>query len=487
MRVFAELQPYQNFCSLPAEFYRQVNAQGLSEPELVIVSESCARLLDIDPASLNTTSALAILSGKTHFTHTQPLAMKYTGHQFGYYNPELGDGRGLLLGDIRGADSTRSYDLHLKGAGTTPFSRQGDGRAVLRSSIREFLASEALAALGIPTTRALCLLNSQTPVQREQLESAASLLRVTPSHIRFGHFEFAFHTGNKERLKTLCDYTIQRHYPCLASTANAYADFFKLSAQKTASLVAQWQVVGFAHGVMNTDNMSILGETFDYGPYGFLDKFKPGHICNHSDHSGRYAFNKQPAIAHWNLSVLAHALSPLIEKEALSEGLHAYNEQFNQGFLTLMRAKLGLSETRESDQGLIFELFNMMAENQLDYSHFFRDLSHAAASSEPDFYIDYCLNRESYQSLINSLLARWLSEEISPQERSARMLKCNPKYILRNHLAQQAIEQAQQGDYSEVQRLARLLAQPFEEQEAYKHYAQLPPESAEQLSISCSS
>jgi uncharacterized protein YdiU (UPF0061 family) len=248
--------------------------------------------------------------------------MTYSGHQFGQYNPQLGDGRGLLLGEVINRKGER-WDVHLKGAGRTPYSRFGDGRAVLRSSIREYLCSEAIHALGIPTTRALCIIGSKEPVQRETRETAATLVRIADSHIRFGHFEWIFH-NKPTHLKDFADYVINRHYPDCATADKPYAALLNAIVNRTATLMAQWQLVGFAHGVMNTDNFSITGCTFDYGPYGFLDVYKPSFVCNHSDNTGRYAWNQQPSIGLWNLNALAYALSPLIDKEDIMSALQRY-------------------------------------------------------------------------------------------------------------------------------------------------------------------
>ena len=486
MRDFLSLELEQDFLRLPSAYYAQVQPQGLKKPEFVALSTACADLLGIDLSSLSKPQSLAILSANAYFPGITPIAMKYTGHQFGYYNPDLGDGRGLLLADVKTDQSIR-WDLHLKGAGMTPFSRHADGRAVLRSSIREFLASEAMAALGIPTTRALCVLNSQSPVYREQVETGATVLRVAQTHIRFGHFEYAYHSGQKKLLQELADYCIERHYPCLMGSAERYQDFFKITVQKTAQLIAKWQAFGFAHGVMNTDNMSILGETFDYGPYGFLDAFEPGYICNHSDHQGRYAFDRQPAIGHWNLSVLAQALSPLIPKDALVDALQSFNDIFNEDYLQLMSAKFGLFTNQTDDQTLIHQCLMMMAENRLDYAFFFRHLSCLNDAKVQTLLRDLCVNRDSFNRFSEQLIQRWSLEKVSQTERSERMNAVNPKYILRNHLAQQAIELAQKGDYSEVQYLHALLQKPFDEQPENESYADLPPDWAEQLEISCSS
>lgn len=484
---FSQLTLAQHFRQLPGVFYRDVMPEPLHQPELVIASSGCAALLDIDAASLNSPEALAILGAQRVPPDWQPLAMKYTGHQFGYYNPDLGDGRGLLLGE-RQLDNGQLWDLHLKGAGPTPFSRQGDGRAVLRSSIREFLCSEAMHALGIATTRALSVVKTATPVFREQRESGATLLRVAQTHIRFGHFEFAARSSHPDALKTLADYVLARYYPCLRGQANQYADLFLLIAKNTAEMIARWQAVGFNHGVMNTDNMSILGDTFDFGPYGFLDRFNPHHICNHSDDQGRYAFDRQPAIAHWNLAVLAQALSPLVPDDALKAGMQHYAQHFNERYIELMRAKLGLEREQEDDTDLLMQGLSMLDNGKLDYTRFFRELGDWQTDLKQAHALrDHTLDLSAFDAWFARYGARLAQEKTDSSERKKNMDAVNPLYTLRNHLAQLAIQQAEQGDYSEVRRLHAVLQSPFEAQAGAESYAALPPDWASELEVSCSS
>ena len=494
-RKLNEIPSQHRFRALPSVFYSNVQPEPLDQPELVIASSNCAELLGINPNSLSDTSSLRTLAGQTVPEDWQPLAMKYFGHQFGYLNPDLGDGRGLLMAEID-TPSGDVMELHLKGAGQTPYSRQGDGRAVLRSSIREFLCSEAMHALGIPSSRALCVVNSATPVYREQVETGASLMRVTRSHIRFGHFEFAYHSGDPAMLYKLSDYVCEHYFPCIfqnaphGSEANKRqnADLFELIAQNTASLIAKWQCAGFAHGVMNTDNMSMLGETFDYGPFGFIDAFDPGYICNHSDHQGRYAFDRQPAIAHWNLSVLAHALSPILENETLQQGLQAFSERFNDSFITGMQHKLGLQNHQEEDPAFIFNTLNLLSKNRLDYSWFYRQLSeHEVSKVALEPIRERCLDIKGFDEWLSLYQERLGLEEKGEAARKALMLASNPKFILRNHLAQEAIADAEKGNYETVKRLHEVLRKPFEEQPEYEAYAALPPDWAQDIEISCSS
>ncbi len=490
MTSLLELNYVLRFQSLPSALYSEVLPQGINNPKLVVGSHSTAALLGLDPGDLETQKSLKLLSGQGVLSTWQSIAMKYTGHQFGQYNPNLGDGRGLLLAQVEHKNTI--WDMHLKGAGSTPYSRQGDGRAVLRSSIREFLASEALAALNIPTTRALCVLDSDTPVYREQQETAATLVRVSQSHIRFGHFEFCSFNNQPELLKTLCDYVIHEHYPELDNDPQKYLAFFKVTVQKTAELMAHWQSIGFAHGVMNTDNMSILGDTFDFGPFAFMDEYEPNFICNHSDYQGRYAFNQQPNIANWNLSVLAQALLPLTNKEDLMQQLESFSDYFEESFFTKMNAKCGFISAFNVHQDIIDNTLKMLASCKLDYSYFFRKLSSIHDSGVHKQIRNHCLDItlfDNWYTQYEQALVKdgQTKDNASNIKRKKRMDKVNPKYILRNYLAQNAILVAQKGDYSQVQTLHKILCSPYDEQPEFDEYAQLPPEWGKKLQISCSS
>lgn len=491
MSSLLELNYTQHFHTLPTLFYSQVTPQPIKNPRVILTSDACADLLGIDPKSLSSEDALKLLSGQGVLSNWQPLAMKYTGHQFGHYNPELGDGRGVLLAQIK-TDNGTLYDLHLKGAGQTPYSRQGDGRAVLRSSIREFLCSEALYALGVPTTRALSLIDSDTTVYRETAETASMIIRVAKSHIRFGHFEFCSFSDRHNELKLLCDHVIGQHYPHLLEQPddNRYLNFYDITLDKTAKLMAHWQSIGFNHGVMNTDNMSIIADTFDFGPFAFLDDYDPNFICNHSDHQGRYAFKQQPNIANWNLAVLAQAMLPLTNKDALVTALDSFPARFSHFFFKLMGEKLGLSDSENSDhQPIIERTLNMMRHCRLDYTYFFRRLSGIG-------------NSESFEQIRSLALDvsefdEWFTEykhalhndqqDINNTDRIKRMNAVNPKFILRNYLAQNAIEAAQKGDYSVLNTLHHVLKNPFEEQPEHELLAALPPEWGKKIEISCSS
>lgn len=489
MHHFLDLNFVQRYSTLGPTLFSPVEPQGLAKPELVCVSQATAELLDLDVNSLSDRHVLPYLSANQRLKQWQPIAMKYTGHQFGYYNPDLGDGRGVLLAEVKNKQQ-QVWDLHLKGAGLTPYSRQGDGRAVLRSSIREFLCCEALASLGVPTTRALSLINSQTPVYRETQETGAALIRVAQTHIRFGHFEYCSFTGQHDLLKTLCDYIIQHHYPELQSADNPYLAFFEKTVSKTASLMAMWQSIGFAHGVMNTDNMSILGDTFDFGPFAFMDDFDPKFICNHSDHQGRYAFDQQPNIGNWNLAVLAQALLPIIDQNALVTALDTYADQFKSQYQQHMLEKLGFPDwqnTAEEAGQLIGDTLRLLETNRLDYTIFFRRLS---GINQPEVYKttrDNCLDIQQFDRWFDRYKEACRQSDTLDVDRKHQMNAKNPKYILRNYLAQQAIEKAQNGDYSEIQTLHTILQTPFDELPQFEDYAQPPPQWGKSLEISCSS
>ena len=415
--------------------------------------------------------------------------MLYAGHQFGNFVSQLGDGRAILLGEIK--NSAGDYwGIQLKGAGPTPYSRNADGRAVLRSSIREYLCSEAMHGLGIPTTRALCIVGSDEEVYRETVERAAVVTRIAPSYVRFGSFEVFYHRGQHEQVKQLADYVIARHFAHLLDEEDKYARFLHEVMVSTAQLMAQWQAVGFSHGVMNTDNMSILGLTFDYGPFGFMENYNPEYICNHSDHGGRYAFNQQPQVGLWNLSTLAQALTPLVSIVQAEAVLDAYGDVYSEYYVKLMSQKLGITYAGLEDFELISQLLKMMQASQLDYTNLFRSLSRFKSdNNEKNTGLrDQFIDRAEYDGWSAAYKARLQAEKSDDAEREQRMNCINPKYTLRNYLAQIAISKAEnERDYSEVDTLLRLLAKPFDEQAEMENYAAPAPEWARHIEVSCSS
>ena len=473
------------FSKLGSDFFTDLAPETLPAPYWVGRSASVASLLGLDDAQMQSPELLEALTGNVPLAGSHPLASVYSGHQFGQWAGQLGDGRAILLGETQDG-----LEIQLKGAGRTPYSRMGDGRAVLRSSIREFLCSEAMHGLNVPTSRALCVTGSDARVLREELETAAVVTRVAPSFIRFGHFEHFSHTDQHDLLKVLADYVIDRYYPACRSAskfdANPYANLLEQVSERTAATVAQWQSVGFCHGVMNTDNMSILGLTIDYGPFQFLDAYVPGHICNHSDTSGRYAFNKQPNIAYWNLYALGQGLLPLIgDQERTVAALESYKTVFPEAFEARMRAKLGLSDVRDGDRNLFESTLKLLAQTQVDYTIFWRRLSRHIAGESIDSVRDLFLDRAAFDDWMLHYSERLTLGEY-PQA-AVLMLKTNPKFVLRNHLGEQAIRLAKLKDFSGVATLLTLLESPFDEHPEFEAYAGFPPDWAAGIEISCSS
>ncbi|MFI8416469.1 protein adenylyltransferase SelO [Serratia sp. NPDC078593] len=466
-------------------FYTELSPTPLEGARLLYHSEPLARELGLDE-SLFTPENTPIWAGERLLPGMRPLAQVYSGHQFGVWAGQLGDGRGLLLGEQRLPDG-RSMDWHLKGAGLTPYSRMGDGRAVLRSVVREFLASEAMHHLGIATTRALTIVTSEQPVFREQPERGAMLLRVAESHVRFGHFEHYYYRHQPEQVQQLADFVIDRHWPQWNDVADKYERWFTDVVERTAHLIAAWQTVGFAHGVMNTDNMSILGITMDYGPYGFLDDYQPGYICNHSDHQGRYAFDNQPAVALWNLHRLAQSLSGLMTTEQLTSALAAYEPALMRAFGDKMRAKLGFFTQAKEDNDLLTGLLGLMTAEGRDYTRTFRLLSEVEQQQAQSPLRDEFINRDAFDQWYQQYRQRLQQEQISDAQRQQAMKAVNPKLILRNYLAQEAIEAAEQDDISKLTRLHQALLKPFDDDPRYDDLAALPPDWGKHLAISCSS
>lgn len=481
-----------SFAALPPAFYTRLMPTSLPAPYLVCASASAAELICLDPADFATEEFVETFTGNRIPSNAQPLSAVYSGHQFGVWAGQLGDGRAILLGELP-APATPApgvLEIQLKGAGLTPYSRMGDGRAVLRSSIREFLCSEAMAALGIPTSRALCVTGSDQYVMRETPETAAVATRLAPSFVRFGSFEHWFYGDQHEQLKTLADHVIDRFYPALRAEQNPYRALLAEVTRRTAHLMAQWQAVGFMHGVMNTDNMSILGMTIDYGPFGFMEAFDARHICNHSDQQGRYSYSMQPKIGEWNCYALGQALLPLIGAvDETHAALQLYQPAFAAKMDELLHAKLGLRTTMPDDAKLIEAMFAIMQNSHVDFTLFFRRLGdlqiEQTAKDEPlrDLFID----RPAFDAWAIQYRARLQQEQSKDAERRLAMHAVNPKYVLRNYLAQVAIEKAQNKDFSEIGKLLGILEKPFDEQPEHDKYAALPPDWAGELEVSCSS
>jgi uncharacterized protein YdiU (UPF0061 family) len=462
-----------HFARLGPDFFTAMPAQRVGvRPQLLHANPAAAALLDLDPAVFADPRFTLAMAGHLPLEGFNPLAMVYSGHQFGVWAGQLGDGRALLVGQVRNGRG-ELWDIQLKGAGQTPYSRFADGRAVLRSSIREYLCGEAMHALRVPTSRALSLVATNEAVQRETREPGAVIARLAPSHIRFGQFEHFHYAGKADHVKALMDHVIAEHMPGLD-----HAQFFGEVVRRTAIMVAHWQAVGFAHGVMNTDNMSILGITLDYGPFGFMDGYDPAFICNHTDEQGRYAVINQPGIAHWNLRALALALSRVVPVEALVEQLNIFEAHFAGHYRALMRAKLGLVREEESDDALIGDLLAAMAAGKADYTLTFRELPRA-----DDAWLDrFGSARDDAASWLSRWRARTQSEDLSGLDR------VNPKYILRNWVAETVIRAAQDhGDLAPLARVFHLLQNPYDEHASDEAFAAPPPPDLCGLEVSCSS
>ena len=464
-----------HYAGLPDDFYTKMPAERVGEqPRLLHANAKAAALLDLDPRLFDDPRFVDVLSGHQPLEGFSPLAMVYSGHQFGVWAGQLGDGRALMIGQARNSKG-ELWDIQLKGAGKTPYSRFADGRAVMRSTIREYLCSEAMAALDIPTSRALAIVATGEMVIREAPEPGAVLTRLAPSHVRFGHFEHFFHRGEKDKVRILADHVIAEYFPELIGD---HAAWYGEVVRRTAGMVAQWQAVGFAHGVMNTDNMSILGLTLDYGPYGFLDAYDPQFICNHTDSQGRYSFINQPVIAHWNLRALALALSDLIPTETLIEKLATFENHFGGTYHALMRAKLGLTHEVEGDNKLIGGLLGLMNKTRADYTLSFRNLT----GEDADWLKLFGEANTEAKSWLSRYRVRTQSEDLSGLDR------VNPKYVLRNWVAETAIRAVEDdNDIATLGRIFRLMQAPFEKHDGDEAFAAPPPPNMCNLEVSCSS
>lgn len=492
VRSLTDLRFDNSYARLSPAFYEVVDPTPLPAAYLVAFNPSAAALLGLDPAVAQDPELPVYLSGGKRIPGSEPIAEAYAGHQFGVWVPQLGDGRAFLLGEVR--NGNESWDLHLKGGGRTRYSRFGDGRAVLRSVVREYLASEALHGLGIPTTRGLSIVGSDLPVQRETVETAATLIRLSPSHVRFGTFELFASRGQDDRLRELVNYVVERHYPELRGAEDRARRLFGTVCKRTGALMARWMAAGFAHGVMNTDNFSILGITLDYGPYGFLDDYDPGFICNHTDVDGRYAFDRQPAVGMWNCARLGEALMatgpaglsdiPAASIAAWQTELDTYWPAFVSEYALLLRAKLGLATEQAEDGHLVRDLLTVLRDDRLDYTRFFRALGGLDPAAGTWNWPNVSPALRAWSARYAERLRR---EGRGDVERQERMRRANPKYVLRNWIAQEAIERAEHGEFAFIEELRNLLADPFAEHPEMDRYSEPPSPAAREISVSCSS
>ncbi len=467
-----------SYARLPEVFYARVRPDVAPNPALIKVNSSLARELGLDVAWLESPEGLAMLSGSTLPETAEPIAMAYAGHQFGGWSPQLGDGRAVLLGELVPADGIRR-DVQLKGSGRTPFSRQGDGKAPLGPVIREYLVSEAMAALGVPTTRALAAVSTGETVYREGPVPGAVLTRVAQSHVRFGTFQYFYAQGDAEVLRQLADYVIDRHYPEAKAHESPYRALIEAVAQRQARLIAHWMHLGFIHGVMNTDNMQIAGETIDFGPCAFMEAFDAATVFSSIDRNGRYAWGNQPEIGQWNLARLAESLLPILaesEDAAAQEAeaaVNVFGETFNACFVPGFGRKMGFAGDGEEAQQFVLETFELLTRQKVDFTRFFRELTRVAGGAESETLIGLFDASAEGQDWVG----RWRVAASATGEASATggvssacvetMRQVNPIFIPRNHRVEQAIQGALQGDYSVFERLNEVWATPFSEQPSH--------------------
>ena len=477
----ANLFAFDNsYARLPDRFFARLPPTPVAAPRLVRLNETLARHLGLDPAQLATPEGVAILAGNRVPKQGEPLAMAYAGHQFGNFVAQLGDGRAILLGEVVDRDGVRR-DIQLKGSGPTPFSRQGDGRAALGPVLREYIVSEAMAALGIPTTRTLAAVTTGETVLRETPLPGAVLTRIASSHIRVGTFQFFAARGDVDAVRHLADHVIARHYPEAVEATNRYRMLLDLVTARQSELVAKWLLVGFIHGVMNTDNMSVAGETIDYGPCAFMDTYDPGTVYSSIDTVGRYAYGNQPRIAKWNLARLAETLLPLLaeDKDAAvdaQDAIGAFASLFETAYTAGLRRKIGLVEMRPDDLSLAQDLLERMASDGADFTLTFRRLCDAAAHSDGDVAVR-SLFTDAHA--FDDWAARWrqrLAEEGGEtSDRQVAMRSANPAFIPRNHLVEEAIAAAvSKGDFSPFENLLAVLSRPYEDQPIFSRYAEPP-------------
>jgi uncharacterized protein YdiU (UPF0061 family) len=474
-----------SYAALPDRFHARIVPTPVPDPKLVVLNTGLIEALGLDPAALEPEAA-ALFSGNRLPGDAEPIAMVYAGHQFGAFVPSLGDGRAILLGEIRGRDGMLR-DIQLKGAGLTPFSRNGDGRAALGPMLREYLVSEAMHALGIPTTRSLAVVTTGEQVFRDGALPGAVLTRVAASHVRVGTFQYFAARGDQDAVRALLEYVIERHYPEARDAEVPALAVLESIAQRQAALIADWMLVGFIHGVMNTDNMSIAGETIDYGPCAFMDAYDPNTVFSSIDYRGRYAFRNQPAIAQWNLLRLAETLLPLIDPETdkavelATEAIEPFIAEFDARFLAGMRRKIGLSAAAEGDAGLVERLLTAMAQSHADFTLTFGKLALAAESPDEEPGLRQLFAETSD---IGSWLREWRSfmarDPKPPDERAAGMRASNPEYIPRNHRVQAALDAAEAGDHRPFRALLEVVQHPFGAQPAWSDYA-LPPRPEERV------
>jgi len=479
----AGLAPFDNsYARLPERFYARLPPTPVAAPRLVKINRALALQLGLDPEMLASPEGVEVLAGNRIAEGSEPIALAYAGHQFGNFVPQLGDGRAILLGEVVDRGGVRR-DIQLKGSGPTPFSRRGDGRAALGPVLREYIVSEAMAALGIPTTRSLAAVMTGEPVLRETALPGAVLTRVASSHIRVGTFQFFAAREDIEALRLLADHVIERHYPDVRSDPQPYRALFERVIARQATLVAQWLLVGFIHGVMNTDNTSIAGETIDYGPCAFMDTYNPETVFSSIDHQGRYAYAHQPRIANWNLARFGETLLPLLADDTdaalalANESLGTFQKRYAEALIAGLRRKLGLFTAQEGDAALAQNLLNAMTDGHADFTLTFRRLGDAAADPAADAAVRRLFDKpEAFDLWVSRWRQRLADEPQDGQGRRAAMNAVNPIYIPRNHRVELALAAAiERDDFAPFEELLAVLARPYEERPEFAAYAEPPP------------
>ncbi len=471
-----------SYARLPAQFFHRQHAESVPAPSLIRINTPLCTQLGIDKTWLESSAGLDMLSGRAFPDSADPIATVYAGFQFGSWNPQLGDGRALLIGEIVAPDGHR-YDIQLKGSGRTPYSRGGDGKSPLGPVLREYLVSEAMHALGVPTSRALGAVTTGDTVYRDNALPGAILTRVASSHIRVGTAQFFASRDDRQALSALCDHVIARHYPHAADSANPVQAMLNAVIGAQANLIAQWQGLGFIHGVMNTDNMLLCGETIDYGPCAFMESYDPATVFSSIDHGGRYAYGNQPHIAHWNLAGLAQAVLPLLhtdEDEAVKiaqSEVNAFPERFVAAYQKVLANKLGLSDFTDSDDELLKDFLTLLKQEKADFTLAFRRLAERASGRE------LVKTLWDFPSSFSDWLQRWderiARDSQSSESRAAQMQRANPLYIPRNHRVEEAINAAYKGDFSPFNQLLEVIGQPFDDRGEWLDYARpAAPEEA---------
>jgi serine/tyrosine/threonine adenylyltransferase len=478
---------YNTYAGLPGIFYARITPTPVEAPRLIVLNETLAAELGVEIRGHDAGVLAAIFAGNVAPLGAEPIAMAYAGHQFGHFVPQLGDGRAVLLGEVRDVTGARR-DIQLKGSGRTPFSRNGDGRAALGPVLREYLVSEAMHALGIPATRALAAVATGERIRRERMVPGAVLTRVAASHVRVGTFEYFAACGDGEAVRRLADYVIDRHYPDARAAPQPYLALLQMVGERHALLIARWMHVGFIHGVMNTDNMAVSGETMDFGPCAFMDAYDPATVFSSIDHKGRYAYAHQPHAAHWNLARLAETLLPLLHPtperavELATEAVSAFASRFAEHWLAGMRAKLGLQTAADGDLAFVQTFLDLMYRNQADFTLTFRGLCDAARTVAADVRVrDLFSNPVAYDEWQRSWRARLAGEAAEAGARAEAMRLVNPAFIPRNHRVEQAIVAAvEREDYSLFSELLDVVSLPYDDRESFASYA-TPPRLEERV------